>query len=219
MLMYRHLHFLRSLGEARAWYLLRLKKTILGTGGVIRFLRSPVSVFPGEKQERAWAALTPRTPGIVSEPESPHIWLQLALVCFQFCTQTTTLAVNSGMAQPSVCTARGGGDSASSPGPGWGPLPFQLAFVSVSVSPLERGFCGKKHTFIIISPLLTPSPSAINYVPAKKGLCSVARPANTYPYRTETSGRDTSNNNLLGTDFVALCDSSDGFSSKKLSSL
>lgn len=34
MLMYRrHLHFLRSLGEERAWYLLRLKETILGTGG------------------------------------------------------------------------------------------------------------------------------------------------------------------------------------------
>ena len=168
--------------------------------GLIRPLGSPVSTFPGEKQEHALVALTPRTPGAVTEPGSPHIWLQLALVCFQFCTQTTTPAASSGTARASAGparVARGGRLT-------WSrlrPLPFQLAFVSVSVSPLERGFRGNKHAFIIISPLLTP-PSAVNYVPAKEPLFSTGRPPNTHPYRTDTSGVGGSNNNLLHTGLV-----------------
>ena len=52
---------------------------------------------------------------------------------------------------------------------GWDPLRFQLAFVFVSVTPFERGFCGSKCTFIILSPLFIPSPAGINCVPAETG--------------------------------------------------
>lgn len=102
--------------EEWPWCPLLQKKANLGTEGWSDSCGLHVSMFPGGKQERAWAALTPSTPGTASEPESPHIWLQLALVCFKFCTQTTTLAVNSGMAQPSFRMARGGGESVNSPG-------------------------------------------------------------------------------------------------------
>ena len=105
-----------GVSEKEQTYCLLQHKKATGDGGLMQVWGPHVSTFPGGKQERAWAALTPSTPGTASEPESPHIWLQLALVCFKFCTQTTTLAANSGMAQPSLCVARGGGESASSPG-------------------------------------------------------------------------------------------------------
>lgn len=108
-----HLQFLMSLEEAQTRYPLWLKKDHLGEGSCSDSFGFQASMFPGEKQERAWAAWTPSTLGTVSEPESPHIWLQLALVCFKFCTQTTTLAVNSGMAQAFLVHARVGGESAS----------------------------------------------------------------------------------------------------------
>lgn len=113
----------RSLGGVILCPLLH-KKASLGTEGWSDSCSLHVSKLPGGKQERAWAALTPSTPGTASEPESPHIWLQLALVCFTFCTQTTTLAVNSGMAQPSWRMARGGGESVNSPGPRVRPTTF-----------------------------------------------------------------------------------------------
>lgn len=74
------------------------------------------SMSPGGRQQRAWAAVTASTAGTVSEPESPHIWLELALVCFQSCTQTTTLAVRSRMVLSSFHMARGQ-NSPASPGP------------------------------------------------------------------------------------------------------
>ena len=141
------------------------------------------------------------TPGAVSEPGSPHIWLQPAPVCFRFCTQTTTLAASSGTARASAGPARRRGCGRLT----WSrprSTPFQLAFVSVSVSPLERVFRGNKHAFIIISPLLTPSPSAVNYVPAKEPLFSIGRPPNTHPYRTDPPGVDGCSKTSLRTELV-----------------
>lgn len=86
--------------------------------------------------------MTPRPPGTASDPESPHIWLQLARVCFTFCTQTTTLAAIRGGPACSVHGqgvgggAGGGGGgraSARSPGPR-----VRAAPVFVSVPPAAR---------------------------------------------------------------------------------
>lgn len=60
------------------------------------------------------------------------------------------------------------GKSAHSPGPRVRSTVFSARLCFVSVTPLERDFCGSKHTFIILSPLLIPSPSGINFLAEKR---------------------------------------------------
>ena len=196
----RYLLFIMSLGEERTWYLLWLKETILGTRGLSDSLglQSPCFLVKSRNAGRLLWLRGPQEPSV--NRGAPTSGSSLP-VCFRLCTQTTTLAASSGTARASAGPARRRGCGRLT----WSrqrSAPFQLAFVSVSVSPLERGFRGNKHAFIIISPLLTPSPSAVNYVPAKEPLFSKGRPPNTHPYRTDTSGVDGSNNNLLHTELV-----------------
>lgn len=80
---------------------------------------------------------------------------------------------------------------------------FQFAFVFVSVTPFER-FLQSRHTFIIISPLLVPYPSGINYAWQTNGQCFAAVPSNTHPQRRDTSGLDAPTNNLLPRGFCLL---------------
>lgn len=55
--------------------------------GQIEFLFASLSPsLPHAKQERVVRGFHSSTPGTISEPESPHIWLQLSLVCFEICT-------------------------------------------------------------------------------------------------------------------------------------
>lgn len=134
-------------------------------------------------RERARAALTPSTPGTASEPESPHIWLQLAPVCFQLCAQTTTLAAMPGT--PGLLRARPGrGASGGSPGPrvrsgrpAAGPPLFLLVLVG------GKGLGGGKCASIIISAVYCFS-GRYKLRPGEPGPAPPPRPA------AETSGSD-----------------------------